>query len=72
MNIGNFSHVTTFWIFMHIKTELISKHRKQFNDKLAVDYFISQDSLCENRQKQQKEAFYLFRLETLPKSILNC
>ena len=36
------------------------KHRKQFNDKLAVDSFISKVSVCENRQKQQKEALLLF------------
>ena len=24
MNFGDFGHVTTFWIFMHIKTVLIS------------------------------------------------
>ena len=36
------------------------KHRKQFNDKLAVDRFISKVSVCENQQKQQKEALLLF------------
>ena len=59
MNFGDFGHVTTIRIFTRIKTVLI-KHRKQFNDKLAVGCFISKVSLCENRQKQQKEAFSYF------------
>ena len=53
MNFEYFGHITTFWIFMRIKTACTDiKHRKQFNDKLAVGCFISTVSLCENQQKQ--------------------
>ena len=57
VNFGDFGHVTTFWIFTRIKTEPISNiELKQFSDKLAVGSYTSKVILCENQQKQQKEA----------------
>ena len=63
MNFGYFGHVNTVWIFTHIKTTLISNKESSSMIKinlLAVDCFISKVSLCDNRQKQQKEAVYYF------------
>ena len=37
MNNGNFGHVTTFWIFMHIKTKLISNIESNSTIKFIVE-----------------------------------